>query len=317
MSILIPETSGSHFGAHISFETLTFDTPGADLIIRSRDSFNFRILKVYVIHISSILSERVSKFSDSWSCTPTIAADVEPDVDAASLPEIKLSERGAIIFSLLSYIFPVTPILPATTGSTMELLSVAQKYKMDVVLTRIRNHIAEQDPPFIREETAYDVYSLAQRYGLRKEALQAARSTLTLSPLTIEGLKDELDMMSGACLHELWKYHLRVKSKLRLYLEAFRRSHAKHVFGESKCQSLTPSLIPTWISCHIETMQGNLAFLDPGQFYRAYERHIRDGNRRSVTSSCSSCAEIPPQKMRSFWTALTIVADASMTEVYL
>ncbi|KAH9960249.1 hypothetical protein BGW80DRAFT_1564411 [Lactifluus volemus] len=267
MSILISETSGSHFGAHISFETLTFDTPGADLIIRSRDSFNFRILKVYVIHISSILSERVSKSSDSWSCTPTIAADVEPDVDADSLPVINLSERGAIVFSLLSYIFPVTPILPATTESTMELLSVAQKARL----------------PFIRDETAYDVYSLAQRYGLRKEALQAARSTLTLSPLTIEGLKDELDMMSGACLHELWKYHLRVKSKLRLYLEAFRRSHAKHVLGESKCQSLTPSLIPTWISCHIETMQGNLAFLDPGQFYRAYERHIRDGNRRSVT----------------------------------
>lgn len=315
MSIVIPETCGSHSGAHISFETLTFNFPEADLIIRSCDSFDFRVLKVYVIHISTILNEKVSVSSDPRSCTPTTAADVESDVDAASLPVIELPESGAIIFSLLSYIFPVTPIRPATTERTMALLSVAQKYKMDVVLTRIRNHIAEQDPPFIREQTAYYVYSLAQRYGLRKEALQAARSTLTFSPLTIEGLEDELDMMSGACLHELWKYHIRVKSNLALYLEDFRISHAKEILGDSTCQSLTPSLIPTWISRHIETMQKDLAFLDPGQFYRALERHVRDGNRRGVT--CSSCADIPPQRMRLFWTALTIVAHASMTEVCL
>jgi hypothetical protein len=314
MSILTPETSGSHSGVHISFETLTFDFPEADVIIRSRDSFDFRVLKVYVIHISSTLSEKVSTSSDPRSCTPTTAADFGSDTNAASLPVIPLPESGAIVFSLLSYIFPVTPILPATPERTMELLSVAQKYKMDVVLTRIRNHIAEQDPPFIREETAFYAYSLAQKYGLRKEALQAACLTLTFSPLTIEGLEDELDMMSGACLHELWKYHMRVKSNLALNLEEFRTSHAKDILGESTCQSLTPSLIPTWINCHIETMQGNLAFLDPGQFYRALERHVRDGNRRGV---CTSCADIPPQRMRLFWTALTTVARASMTEVCL
>ena len=49
----------------------------------------------------------------------------------------------------------------------MELLSVAQMYKMDVVLTHIRNHLARQEPSFIREETAFQLYSVAQKYGLR------------------------------------------------------------------------------------------------------------------------------------------------------
>jgi hypothetical protein len=67
-----------------------------------------------------------------------------------------------------------------TVEQTMELLSVAQEYEMGVVLTHIRNHIALQTPSFIREETAFLVYSLAQKYGLRTEALQAAKSTLRL-----------------------------------------------------------------------------------------------------------------------------------------
>jgi hypothetical protein len=68
---------------------------------------------------------------------------------------------------------------------------------MDVILTHIRNHIAQQDPPFIRQDTAFHVYSLSQKYRLRKEALHAARSTLSFSNLTIEELEDGLDMMPG------------------------------------------------------------------------------------------------------------------------
>ena len=108
----------------------------------------------------------------------------------------------------------------------MELLSVAQKYKMDVVLTHIRDHIGRQDPSFLRKETAFLVYSLAQKYGLRHEALNAARSTLSFSTLTIKDLyrNNKLSMMPGDALHELWKYHQRVRSNLSLGLEEFETS---------------------------------------------------------------------------------------------
>ena len=85
----------------------------------------------------------------------------------------------------------------------MELLFAAQNYKMDAVLTHIRNHIAQQHPPFIREENSLYIYSLAQKHGPRQEVLQAARSTLSLPTLAINSLKEKLEIMPGAFLHEL------------------------------------------------------------------------------------------------------------------
>ena len=79
----------------------------------------------------------------------------EPEGTANALRVVQLPVFSTNLISLLSYIFPVRPILQSTTEHIMELLSVAQMYKMDVILTHIRNHIAQQQqPPFIRKETA-------------------------------------------------------------------------------------------------------------------------------------------------------------------
>jgi hypothetical protein len=86
----------------------------------------------------------------------------------------------------------------------MELLSIAQKYDMNPALARIRGAVALQEPPFICPENAFQVYSLAQRYGLCQEFVQAARMALTFP--TIEDLEDKYDTISGAHLHILWKY---------------------------------------------------------------------------------------------------------------
>jgi hypothetical protein len=314
MSIVGPEVSGSPSSPLIYPENLVFDYPEADVILRSCDFVEFRVLKLYILHSSPILSEKVSITSDRQSCATAIIADFASGANVPSLPVIKLPDSGAILFSLLSYIFPVPPILPATVEQTMELLSVAQKYKMDAILTHIRNHIAQQDPPFIREDTALYVYSLAQKYGLRKEALQAARSTLTFSPLTIESLdsEDNLDVMPGACLHELWNYHERVKSNLTSDLEEFRKnSSAKKALGDSNCHSLMASRIPTWLDRYIESIGRDPALFDPIEFYRALENHARDGARRG----CASCAGMSRKQTRSFWAALATVAHASIAKV--
>ncbi|KAI0248057.1 hypothetical protein BJV78DRAFT_1156806 [Lactifluus subvellereus] len=249
MSTVAPEPSGSPSGSVMSPENLLFDYPEADVILRSCDSFDFRILRLYIVHSSPILGEKVLISPNSPSSGPENTANSESDVNAPSLPIVQRSDRGAVLFSLLTYIFPVPPVLPETVEETIELLSVAQKYKMDVVLTHIRNHIAQQEPPLIREDTSLHIYSLAQDYGLRKEALQAARSTLVFEPLTMEGLQDWLDVMSGVFLHELWKYHQRVRSNFDL--EESRTSHAHGTVVNSSCESLADSGIPSWLDHYI------------------------------------------------------------------
>ncbi|KAH9031484.1 hypothetical protein EDB84DRAFT_171747 [Lactarius hengduanensis] len=179
---------------------ILFDYPDADVVLRACDSQTFRALKFYIINSSTVLGELIQAQSDTTSDT------AGPESTQTRLPEVQLPESSAILSSLLTFIFPVNPVLPSNLEETMELLSVAQKYEMSTVLTHIRGSLSRQHPLFINPENALLAYSLAQRYELQEEAIQAARLTLMFT-LTIESLEDKLTIMPGAYLFELWKYH--------------------------------------------------------------------------------------------------------------
>jgi hypothetical protein len=179
------------------------DYPGADIILSSQDSHHLRVPKIFIIHNSSVLDGLARKILDS-------PGDANAE---ASLPVVQLPESGKILRYLLTFILPVFPAIPPTHGETMELLSVAQKYQMETVLVHIRAIIARQNPLPTHLEPALHIYALAQKYGLRPEALQSARIIMKHS-MTIEDLKDKLDIMPGASLYELRKYYERVRTIL-------------------------------------------------------------------------------------------------------
>ena len=201
MSIALPRTLASN--EIVSDEKLHFDFPGSDIVIRSCDAYNFRVPKLYIINTSPVLRDLIQSVSN-----PSDIPNGEAGEEREPLPVVKLRESKWTLYSLLTFIFPVTPILPSTPEKIMELLAVAQKYQMDWVLSQIRGTTARQEPPFIRPETAIHVYFLAQEHELHHEMAQAARVTLRLS-MTIEDLGDKLEFpgMTGVYLHELWKYH--------------------------------------------------------------------------------------------------------------
>jgi hypothetical protein len=317
--MLTAATESSPPGPVISLENLLFDFPEADIILRSRDSYEFRVLKLYIVHSSPILGEKVLLSPNLQPDPGASAIPVESNVEgtATNVPcVVQLPVDGVILFSLLTYIFPVPPVLPSTVGQTMELLSVAQLYKMDTVLTHIRGQIAQQEPPFIREETAFHIYSLAQKHGLRTEALEAARCTLGFSSLTIEGLakEDKLDMMPGAYLHELWKYHQRVRSYLKSDLEEFRKSSVLTILGNLSCYKLNSSGLPYWLDSYIADIGAACipAFLDLTDFHMKLSEHI---HFMSWNGGCTPCANIPRTKIRTLWGALAAVVHGSITKV--
>jgi hypothetical protein len=249
----------------------------------------------------------------------SVEAHLGTDGNVDELLVVSLPVSGAILYSLLTYVFPVSPILPQTVEQTMELLSVTQEYEMNLVLTQIRNHISLRMPSFIWEETTFLVYSLAQKYSLRIEALQAAKSMLNLSNFTIPNLhfKRKLDMMPGASLHELWKYHKRVRSKLKLCIEEFMTSHARGILGNSTCGSLTDSGVPSWLYSYmatIETAPLPLTSLGLTKLYVHMAAHIQKLNHEGG-GGCSSCASIPGKTIHRFWGALTTVVDRNIAEV--
>ena len=285
------------------------DHPHSDIILRSCDFHEFRVPSLYIIDNSSVLTKSIQSPFDPSDPDIIVSTDASP-----SLPVVPLSDSGDILSSLLSFIIPTTPHLPPTTKKTMELLSAAQKYEMSLVLNRIRDHIAQQDPPLVREETAFDVYSLANRHGLRQEALQAARLTLKLR-MSLEDLESKLDILSGSELHKLWVYHQSVRDFLTDDLKTFR------IVGVGprinfRCVKLTSSDVPAWLDDYIDSVARNPALFNLSEFHMALARHVTscgDPDRR--LRSCQTCVSISRKTIDTFWTTFTTIFQHCVEDV--
>ena len=286
MSTTLPHESAS---TDEPLANLLLDYPGADIIVRSQDRYHFRVPKVFI---------GVDSPGD---------ADLEASLP---LPVVQLPERGEIIHRLLTFVFPVTPLLPSTTEEIMELLFVAQKYRMETALIHIRGSIARRNSLPTRLKPALVVYALAQKYKLLPEALQAARIILKY-PMTIEDIDDKLDIVSGPSLYELWKYYERVRLNLASDLAEFRKSQARGTITGLRCTELSSSQTPCWLDLYIESIGKTPNLFDYTELNIAMARHIKD---KSSQSSCE-CASIPGQTMRDFWHALVSVVDDSFERV--
>ena len=291
-------------------ETSRFNYPGSDIVLRSQDSYNFPLPKLNVVICSPILRDLI----ESVSNTSDVLNGEERE--APSLPIVEIPESKETLYRLLTFIFPVTPVLPSTPEQIMELLAVAQKYEMSSVLSHIRGAIARQYPPFLRLETAFQVYFLAQQYGLHHEAAQAARVTIHFA-MTIEGLEDKLDFagMTGANLYELQKYHKQVRSDLKAAVLEFRNSGLPDDVKRLICASpYHGNTSPQWLHEYINSVAGTLPrhLYDFTEFEEVRARHVQNFN--SSYGPCS-CATMPNDVKRSFRDALTAVVHGVLEKV--
>ena len=284
-------------------ETSRFNYPGSDIVLRSRDSYNFPLPKLYIVICSPVLRNLIESVSNTSDA---------PNGEEC-LPVVNIPERKATLYSLLTFIFPVTPTLPPTAEKIMELLATAQKYEMNSIMSQIRGAVALQDPPFLRLETAFHIYFLAQQYGLNQEAVQAARVTLRF-PMTIESLGDKLDFpgMTGALLHELWKYHEQVRSELKsAFLEFINSGLPDDVKSMTCSRPYNSPSSPQWLYDYINSIAGSPHLFDLTEFEDVRARHFQSYS----SSYVCTCAEMPSQVRRSFWEALTVVVHRTIEMV--
>jgi hypothetical protein len=276
-----------------SLKNPRFEDPDVDIILHSCDHQEFRVLKLYIIKVSPVLRELTQSASSSHDANAT-----------TSLPSIRLSDSGVTLSSLLSFVLPIPPTLPSTIEQIIILLSAAQKYQMDLILNRIRAVIGSQDPPFIRPETAFRVYSLAQTYELRQETLYAARTTLTFS-FTLQDLESELGTTPGDYLHELWKYYQKVRAYLTQDLTAFKTTGIPGEMLGQNCGCGTRRCLEEYINSIAESP----ALFNTTEFHMFWARHVN-----AWAAQCR-CAYIPNKAIDAFWMALTNVVQGCMTKV--
>ena len=300
----------------IALEKFLLDYPEeamGTVILRSQDSYDFRVPKLYIIHSSPILREEILSSPNPHLDCSTAKPDVEGTPNAHQV--VQLPVYCTILISLLSYVFPVRPILPSTTEQIMELLSIAQLYKMDVILTHIRNHIAQQQPPFIRKETSFFVYALAQKHGLRTEALQAARCTLGFPTVTIQDLAEEgkLGLMPGAFLHELWKYWQTVQSSFAVDIKEFTSSNhdALKTVNDLSCCNDGP---PYWLLYLMLTLGDAPVSFDFADFHVGFKEHSQ-GLDSKYRQDCGACSDISEEALRALWEVLMVVLQGSIVKV--
>jgi hypothetical protein len=263
-------------------ELSLLDDPNADIILRSSDLQEFRLRGCHLISDFPAFSELIQSAATN-SSTP---------LHAGALPYIQLPESGTILSCLLSFIRPVPSVLPPDTEQIMELLSVAQKRQMNCTLAQIRGAVALLDPPFIRTETAFHVYSLAQRYGLGQEVVRSARVALTF-PMTIQGLENEFDTMLGAHLHVLWNYYQRVRTNLRSDLRVFRTRGAQSTLAGLTCQIANSFGIPTWLATYIASIGEDPALFNLSEFHMCLTRHL-------LTLGCTLCRNMSTGTIYAF-----------------
>ncbi|KAH9069795.1 hypothetical protein EDB83DRAFT_405736, partial [Lactarius deliciosus] len=174
--------------------TLVKEEPSdANIIVRSSDKINFHVRK-------SLLAMSSPFFKDLLSLPQP------PDDELVDgLPVIQLSEDADLLNSLISLLYPISPIIPDSYEKVFALLAACQKYDMESVQSNIRAGIKLGTFPAPVEAEAFRACAIAGSMGLAPELENAARLTLG-RPMTFESLGDQLRSFKGRALCDLVRY---------------------------------------------------------------------------------------------------------------
>ncbi|EIM87824.1 uncharacterized protein STEHIDRAFT_155192 [Stereum hirsutum FP-91666 SS1] len=177
-----------------------FDDNNADLVLRSSDSVDFPVHQAFLIKSSSFFKTILS-LPQPFVSAPNGTA--RPSTHhRGSLPVIPVVEKGSVIHVLLSYLLPITPVLPDSLDDAMDFVNAAYKYEMEVVVVRARNILRR----FLTVDTSLRIYAFAHRLELRDEMLAAARQSLRLPLPSDHPEHDDTRFPCGSALLDLWNY---------------------------------------------------------------------------------------------------------------
>jgi hypothetical protein len=169
--------------------------PEASIIVRSSDQVNFRVNK-------SVLAMSSPFFKDLLSLPQPPDAEI---VDG--LPLVALPEEPSLLDSLISLLYPVTPVIPDSYQKVIALLAVCQKYDMESVQSNIRSAMKQGRFPAPVKAEWFSAYVMANGMGLVPEAEDADRLMLD-EPMTFESLGEELRSFKGRALCDLIRYRV-------------------------------------------------------------------------------------------------------------
>jgi hypothetical protein len=184
------------------------DVPDANLIIRSSDLVDFPVHKPIFAMVSPFFKDLLS-------------LPQPPDSESVDgLPVVHLPENAELLYSLISMLYPVPPVLPDSYDKALHLLAACQKYDMDHIQSSIRAQVSREGSPAPVGIEVFRAYAIASSKGLVPEMEKAARLTLDY-PMTFESLGEELRLFEGSALPDLVYFRRRYQYHLATCLKSF------------------------------------------------------------------------------------------------
>ncbi|KAH8110820.1 hypothetical protein DFH11DRAFT_1618920 [Phellopilus nigrolimitatus] len=203
MTAALPEP-GNVFRVTCPFD----ETAQADMVLRSADGVDFRVMKGVLAVSSPIFFDMTSVATPSTSDS----SDSSSVVSEEGLPVVVMYESNAVVLdALLRLLYPVVPPDLDDLDLLAGLLCAAQKYDMPAVLYRVKEELCELSS-LDNGRLAMQVYTLACEYMLEDEARMAAWESLKypLNKVYFPGL----EKVSGSVLFRLFEYRQTVSDKI-------------------------------------------------------------------------------------------------------
>lgn len=176
-------------GAGDSSRVHTFDSPDADLVLKSSDGVEFRVFKQILAQGSKFFQTMFTLPSESNTTT--------------ELPVIDLAENSQLISSLLQFLYPIPDPSIQSLDDLNHLIAVVIKYDMPGVLHSLRRLLISHDlaavDPFV-------AYTIAVRHQLPDEVKITAARTFSVSLLDMP-LTDDHKYITGFEFFQLIKLH--------------------------------------------------------------------------------------------------------------
>ena len=136
------------------------------------------------------------------------------------LPVVQLPEDSGVLNSLISLLYPITPIIPDSYEKVFALLGACQKYDMTSIQSYVRSEVKRGTFSAPAGAEAFRAYAIASSMGLLPEMESAARFTLGY-PMTFEFLGEGLRSFEGWALCDLARYRKRCRDNLVSCLDKF------------------------------------------------------------------------------------------------
>ena len=142
------------------------------------------------------------------------------------LPVLQLAEDAGLLNSLISFLYPIAPVIPGSYEAVFALLSTCQKYDMLFIQSYIRTEVKRGTFPSPVGTESFRGYAIASRIGLIPEMENAARLTLDY-PMTFESLGEGLLSFKGRELCDLLRYRKHCRDNVVSCLDSFFDVHSR------------------------------------------------------------------------------------------